>query len=89
MNRVALIQDALERSRRLLEREHPFPPFESLVRQLEYLQDLTKGKLVDRKRLEDITIGQIAFREVEPLDEDLASLLHQVSSEVERMKFEG
>lgn len=71
-----------------MKRRHPDLPFlESIHHQLQYLADLVEGRRQDRERLKDIIIGVLAAREIETLDAKYADLLHQVSGEVEKMRF--
>jgi hypothetical protein len=61
----------------------------SVCKQLDYLLELAEGKREDRERLNDIIIGVLTMREIEPLDQDAAELLYLVVEEVDKMKAEG
>ena len=60
----------------------------SVITQLEYLMDLDAGRRDDAERLKDITIAILTTREIEQLDDNVAKLLYEVSSEVNIMKRE-
>ncbi len=67
---------------------HPDYFWEGIERQLEYLIALTKGETSDRSRLGDINIGILTVREIEGLDDELASTLHNVSNEADNMRWD-
>ena len=52
----------------------------SIYRQIEYLTAPEQGAYSDKSRLKDITIGVLAAREIEPLDENAAEIFHQIAS---------
>ena len=87
-SRHDLFQRALARCRELLRKYPDDRPLLSISRQLEYLIAVDGGKESDRSRLSEIIIGVLAAREVEPLDEVLAELLHAVSQEASMMRYQ-
>lgn len=56
---------------------------ESIDIQLDYLMQLLDNKISDRARLKDITIGIIAVREIEGVDDELAELLYEIDAWVD------
>jgi hypothetical protein len=80
-----LFEKALASSRKALERAPYMFPLKSVIAQLQYLIDLSNGKISDKAELETINIGQIAARDIETFDPALAELLHDVSAEVRKM----
>ena len=59
-----------------------------IISQLEYLIALEEGTSSDRTRLKDLTIGVLAFREIEPLSMEIAELLGTVADEARSMSYE-
>ncbi len=66
---------------RLNEKDNPL--MESIDIQLDYLMQLLDNKISDRARLKDITIGIIAVREIEGVDDELAELLYEIDAWVD------
>jgi hypothetical protein len=64
------------------------PPVLSILKQLEFLLDLERRQRCDAERLEDIIIGVLAVREIEPGHPSVADLLYRVDEQVEVMKQE-
>lgn len=60
-------------------------PLAAVIDQLQYLLNLETGKTLDRAALGTITIVQIAARDIETFDPELADLLHDVSAQVRLM----
>ena len=87
IDRRSLIAQALEESAEVKRRYPDLPFLESIHVQLQYLADLIDGRRQDRERLNDIIIGVLAAREVETLNVEYADLLHEISGEVEKMRF--
>jgi hypothetical protein len=58
----------------------------SVIKQLSFLVELERGDRSDAERLNDIIIGVLALREIEPLDSSLAELLYSVAEEVQVLK---
>ncbi|MCA3176002.1 MAG: hypothetical protein ING36_10765 [Burkholderiales bacterium] len=85
MKRIVLFEKALEHSKLALLRAPYMFPLQSVIDQLQYLLDLEAGKITDASCLKTITIGQIAARDIDDFDSELADLLHDVSSEVLKM----
>lgn len=83
--RIQLFQTALAKSKEALDKAPYMFPLESVIEQLKYLIDLEDGTNSDRSQLNSIDLGQIAARDIESLDSNLADLLHDVSSEVTNM----
>ena len=84
MDREKLFLKAVEKSKEALAKAPFMFPLESVIKQLNYLVDLEKGD-VSRDQLSSINIGQIAVRDIDEFDEDLAELLHEVSAEVNEL----
>jgi hypothetical protein len=84
-SRIELFEAALRTSKQALARAPHMFPLESAISQLQYLIDLELGKTFDRAGLAGITIGQIAARDLENFDSELAALLHDVSAEAREM----
>lgn len=84
-NRKQLFQNALIKSKEAFDKAPYMFPLESVIEQLEYLIDLEDGINADRSQLDTINLGQIAARDIEQLDANLADLLHDVSAEVTKI----
>lgn len=89
MNRLDTFKNAMAGMTRLQARYPNDPAVDSIVTQLDYLIDLEVGNRNDREGLNDIIIGVLAVREIEPLDQNIAETLYKVVEEVEKMKNEG
>ena len=83
--RLQLFSDARERCAKLLSLYPDSQALLSISRQIEYLIGLESGASCDRSRLKEIIIGALTAREVEPLDEDAATVFYKVAGEVARM----
>lgn len=83
MSRIALFEKALAKSKKSLENSPFIFPLKSIIAQLEYLIAAEKG-LVDDNQIDAIDIGQITARDIENFDEELASLLYEVSFEIRK-----
>ncbi len=59
------------------------PLMESIDIQLDYLMHILDNSISDKTRLKDITIGIIAVREIEGIDDDLAELLYEIDAWVD------
>lgn len=86
MNRVDLFQKAKAGAERLQRRYPEDSSIASIINQLSFLIDLELGVRSDAVRLNDIIIGVLALREIDPLDSGLAELLYSVNAEVGAMK---
>lgn len=84
MDREELLSDALVKSKDAISRFPFMFPLESVIKQLEYLIDVESGR-ADCSGLKTINIGEIAARDIEELDGNLAKTLHEVSAEVRKM----
>jgi hypothetical protein len=85
MNRAELF-DKAKRESEALSKEFPeLPTIRSIMHQIDYLTQLTKGTTNDRSRLKEIVIGIQAAREIEPLNLELAELLYEVDAEARKM----
>lgn len=82
MSRSELFSEALHKSKEALEKAPFMFPLESVIKQLEYLIDVESGR-ASKDKLETINIGQVAARDIDEFDEDLADILHEVSAEVQ------
>ncbi len=88
MNRVQLFTYALEQ---LSAFRREFPELDvckSIQLQLEFLRDFDPNDVPQRLRLNDIIIGVLAAREIEPRDSEFAETLYEVAEAVESMKSE-
>jgi hypothetical protein len=83
--RLTLFNDAKERCAKLMLLYPDSQALLSISRQIEYLIGLESGAHGDRSRLKEIIIGALTAREVEPLDEDAASVFYKVAGEATRM----
>ena len=86
MHRLAAFKTALAAMAGLHTRYPDDPALNSIIVQLDYLVELETGQRDDRERLNDITIGVLAVREVEPLDREIAEVLYNAVEQVENMK---
>jgi hypothetical protein len=84
-DRIALFEQGLARCRALLLQHSNSRALRSIEKQIEFLIDLETGRTSEVNRLQEITIGVLTAREVEPLDEEVAELLYEVASEARRM----
>jgi len=89
MTRSDIFQTALAQTENLRSRYPGDTAIQSIIIQLQYLIDLENRKRSDRDRLDDIIIGVLTVREIEPLDERVADLLYEVDEQVELMRNEG
>jgi hypothetical protein len=89
MDRLGLLQAALDRSHDHIERWGEHDAILSIIAQLEYLEGLETRRLSDRSHLSGITLGVLAVREIEGRDMPLADILHRVSAEAGRMREGG
>ncbi len=78
MTTKELIQLSLHRCQQLRTRYPDVLPIKSLLAQLEYLLALEEGRSDDLSKLQKLTIGVIAAREIEERDAGLAILLYRV-----------
>jgi hypothetical protein len=86
MSRIDLFLRAKDETERLHLRYPNDSTIESIIKQLSFLIELDRGERSDAIRLNDIIIGVLALREIDPLDPSLAELLYSVMEEVETMK---
>ena len=86
MNRLDLFKTAIFQVNELGSHYPSDAAFNSVRVQLEYLVELETGKRKDRERLNEIIIGVLASREIEPLNAAVADVLYEVVGEVEQMK---
>jgi hypothetical protein len=84
-DRMVLFEQGLARCRALLLKHSDSRALRSIEKQIEFLIDLEMGRTSEVGRLQEITIGVLTAREVEPLDEEVAELLYEVASEARRM----
>lgn len=84
--RIILFEKAESEIQMLIEQYPMIEQFQSVKSQLEYLIDIETGKRNDYERLEDVNIGLITVREIEDRNMDIANLMYEVTSEVEKMK---
>lgn len=85
MSRLELFTTARERARAVLEANSFLFPLESVITQLAYLIAVEEGTAKDLDPLQTMDLGQIAARDIEPVDRDLADMLHSISAEVRRI----
>lgn len=86
MSRVDLFLKAKAGAERLQQQYPEDSSIESVIKQLSFLVELELGERSDSVRLNDIIIGVLALKEIDPLDPDLAELLYSVNAEVGTMK---
>lgn len=84
MDREELFLNALDKSIAALDRAPFMFPLESVIRQLTYLIEVEKG-LAPKDQLLTFDLGSIAARDIDQFDDELASLLHKVSAEVDKI----
>ncbi|MEZ6047805.1 MAG: immunity protein Tsi6 family protein [Planctomycetaceae bacterium] len=80
-----IVERALELAR---DRQKSFPTFgmfESIVLQLEYLQNVLADKNADRSRLKEIIIGHYGARELMEVDPEFAESLLKAQTIASRM----
>jgi hypothetical protein len=85
MSRLELFATARERAQAALEASPFLFPLESVIAQLDYLIAVEEGTAADLGPLQTMDLGQIAARDIEGVDRDLANMLHSISAEVRRM----
>jgi len=85
MSRIVLFASARDRARSVVEGKPFLFPLESVIAQLDYLISVEEGAETDLRPLRTMNLGQIAARDIEPVDRDLAGMLHSVSAEVRQM----
>jgi hypothetical protein len=76
LSRLAVFERALI-AVRALQRKHDRAELRSVVEQLEYLIGLEKDETANRSNLPRLTMGLIAARMIEQLDESTAELIYQ------------
>lgn len=84
-SRLKLFEDA---KKKCVELQAIYPSnkaLQSISHQIDYLIGVELNPNADRSRLGDIIIGVLTAREIEPLDEGVANILHKVSSEAKKM----
>ncbi|MBA4124006.1 MAG: hypothetical protein H0X72_16305 [Acidobacteria bacterium] len=86
IERIKLFEKAIA-AIQMLSKQYPMiEQFRSVKNQLAYLIDIESGRKTDCERLKDINIGLITVREIEDRNMDIANLMYEVTSEVEKMK---
>ena len=86
MKDIVQLNDALLRCKEAYKENPLFFPFESIIRQLEYLINVEEGKTKDFAFLKKIKIGWIAVRELDGFeDQDLINMLCTISKKAEKM----
>lgn len=83
--RIAIFDQGMDVCRSLLDKYPNNQAVISISRQIEYLIGLEKNLIADKSRLKEITIGVLTAREIEPLDDAAADLLHKVAGEARSM----
>ena len=87
MDRIQLVENALNKCETLMH-DHPSAgPFEYVTVQLRYVLALLKGEDSDRSRLKNINIGLIALREFDTRFPEFSDCLMAVEKIVEDMRF--
>lgn len=76
------LQDALTHARALRNRYSTHPSLDSVISQLEYLIALQEGANSSRERLANISLGVIAAREIEGIDDRLSDMLYEIAANV-------
>lgn len=77
----SVLTKALTRTEQRMAERPDLTPLVSIQKQLEYLIKFN-NKEADGSRLKDINVGLVAVREIENWDDELAALLHEISTEV-------
>ncbi|WP_233011210.1 immunity protein Tsi6 family protein [Rheinheimera faecalis] len=80
------LHDALQSVNSHLKHEKGNLGLEIIQSQLQWLQDYASGKTFTGSKLKDIALGQLAMREVETLDMELAEKLYEIQSVVNEIK---
>ncbi|MBZ2190596.1 hypothetical protein K8B33_15930 [Alcanivorax sp. JB21] len=83
--RLIMLDKASKKCDELLVKYPTHEPLKSIKQQLYYLIGLESGRHSDRSRLQDITIGVLTAREIEPIDDEAAEVFYQVAGEVRQM----
>ena len=86
MDRIDIFLKAKAETENLQVRYPADPSIESVLKQLSFLIELQRGERSDAIRLNDIIIGVLALKEIEPLDPDVAEILYSVAEEIGVMK---
>jgi hypothetical protein len=86
MTRLEIFKTAQAQTNSLRSRYPDDTAVQSIITQLDYLIELEERKRNDRERLNDIILGVLTVREIEPLDESVAETLYKVVEQVEEMK---
>lgn len=85
MNRQELLLAGKHHCIELLKQYPGLQAILSISHQIEYLTGVNDGSISDRSKLNNITIGVLTAREIEPLDDDAAEIFYKISSEAKRM----
>lgn len=88
MKRIELFEIALIKTEETFKKFPNFFVLSSAIDQLKYLLDMENKNIRDLSILKKMTIGQIAARDVDSLDANLADLLHKVSGEIRKMQLD-
>ncbi|MEI7038077.1 immunity protein Tsi6 family protein [Fulvimonas yonginensis] len=86
MSRIDVLLKAKAATEKLQERYPSDSSIGSILKQLSFLIELERGERSDASRLNEIIIGVLALKEIDPLAPDVAELLYSVAEEVEVMK---
>lgn len=85
MSRLDLFLSARAKSQEALAERPVLFPLESVIAQLDYLVAIERGEEQDIGPLRTMDMGQIAARDIETVDRELAHLIYEVMDEVDRM----
>ncbi len=86
IKRLELFNIALESTKQKL-REHPnYFILKSIIEQLLFLIKIEEGEEIDISDLKSMTIGRIAAYDIDNLDSNLASILHEVAAQIPAMQ---
>ena len=84
-DRLELFEAGRQKCRALLEEYPDNIALTSIDRQIEYLIGLESGVHSDRSRLNEIVIGVLTAREIEPLNGDVAETFYKIASAAKQM----
>lgn len=80
MDKFDILKRAKEISRRRLTSAPDFTIFQSIDAQIDYMQQILDGEVVDRSKLRKINVGLYAIREFEESDHEFAEVLKKFNT---------
>ena len=85
MNTINIINEAIKISKARIKAAPNFPIFQSIDAQLDYMDKLINGKIIDKSKLHQINVGLYAVKEFEESDPEFANILKKVQYIADRM----